>query len=181
MTALSLYRQVLDKSFECLPAAVRRFHQLSGHQAFSGWVETRRPESVLARFLAMCLGTPQQATSGVIRFELTATPEQETWTRHFPTQTMRSRFRRREAWVEEKLGASTLRFQLHATESGLVMELQSLRFFGVPCPRWLLPTVVAKEHGNEDRLHFEVSAALPLVGVVAAYKGHLVVGLEESQ
>ncbi len=178
MTGPSLYQQVLGEAFTRLPAAVQRFHRLSGHQTLSGWVETRPPGSVLARLLAICLGTPQQATSGAIRFELLASPEQETWTRHFPLKTMRSRFRRIGSLVEERLGASTLRFKLHATGTGLAMELTGMRFLGVPCPRWLQPTVVAKEHGDADRLHFEVSAALPLIGTVANYRGHLVIGPE---
>ena len=53
------------------------------------------------------------------------------------------------------------------------MQLVRLRFLGVPCPRWLMPAIVADETAGEGRLHFEIRASLPLVGVVTRYRGHL--------
>jgi hypothetical protein len=35
--------------------------------------------------------------------------------------------------------------------------------------------VVAEERGDDDRLHFRVLAALPVVGIIAGYHGHLIV------
>ncbi|MBA4267013.1 MAG: DUF4166 domain-containing protein, partial [Comamonadaceae bacterium] len=144
----------MGANFARLPSAVQRFHRISGQRSLEGWVETHAPATPLARLLALCLGSPQQDTRGRIRFELDARPDAESWVRHFPSRTMNSRLGRVGELVEEKLGASTLLFSLHATEAGLAMELQSLRFFGVPCPRWLLPTIVAEEHGDHDQIHF---------------------------
>ncbi|WP_369124981.1 DUF4166 domain-containing protein, partial [Enterobacter asburiae] len=42
-----------------------------------------------------------------------------------------------------------------------------------PCPAWLRPAVVAEETGDGDRFHFNVRASVPLLGVVAAYRGYL--------
>jgi hypothetical protein len=179
MSPPTLYQQVLGERFADLPLAVQRFHRLSGQHTLEGWVETRPPTSALARLLALCLGAPQQASSGVIRFELWASPEQETWTRHFPLKTMRSRLRRTGPLIEERLGACVLGFRLQATDQGLVMELKGLRFFGLPCPRCLQPAIVAREQGDGDALHFEVSASLPWMGTVANYRGHLIVGTED--
>jgi hypothetical protein len=64
---------------------------------------------------------------------------------------------------------------LSAAGGTLEMRLRSLHFLGIPCPRWLLPRVVAEETGAGDRLHFRVEASLPLIGIVAGYRGHLVV------
>lgn len=175
---LSLYEHIMGDSFAQLPAAVQRFHTLSGHHTLEGWVETAAPASSLARLLARCLGTPQRETRGPIRFELNAHSDWESWTRHFPSQTMSSRFRQAGAFVEEHLGASRLRFKLVATGAHLTMALQSMDFLGIPCPRWLLPTIVAEEHGDGEVLHFRVSAALPLIGTVASYRGHLNLGSE---
>lgn len=174
MNQPTLYEQIMGPGFARLPRAVQRFHSLSGRWLLDGWVDTHAPTNALARWLARRLGAPQRSASGPIRFELDAHPDAEQWTRHFPSQTMRSRLSRTGDFMEEQLGASTLRFRLHATDDGLSMELHSLRFMGVPCPRWLLPTVVAQEHGDGDTFHFIVRAALPLLGVVASYQGHLV-------
>ena len=178
MRPSSLYQQVMGDDFLRLPSAVQRFHRLSGTHHFEGWVETHAPATWMARVLATCLGSPQRATQGRIRFELDASGGTETWTRHFPSQTMRSRLTQQGAFVEERLGAATLRFTLHASGPGLSMALRSMGFLGIPCPRWMLPSVVAEEHGDGDRFHFRVLAALPFVGTVAHYEGHLVLGPE---
>ena len=75
--------------------------------------------------------------------------------------------------IEEHLGAARLTFHLAIAGGALKMELASMRFWGVRCPRWLIPRVVAEESGSADELHFKVMAALPLVGVVASYCGQL--------
>ncbi len=168
-----MYEQVLGANYANLPLAVQRFHRLTGRIVLHGWVETHAPVSALARVLAYCLGTPRIASSGPLRFELEAGPCIESWTRHFPTQTMTSRMRLVGGQVEERLGTAQLTFNLAAVDGKLKMELARLRFLGVPCPRWLMPRVVADETGTEDQLHFQVVAALPLVGVVASYQGHL--------
>ena len=86
----TLYQNAMGAAFDELPSAVRRFHLLAGRHELHGWVETEAPRSLLARALAWCLGTPLTASAGPIRFELDASPLRETWTRHFPSQSMRS-------------------------------------------------------------------------------------------
>lgn len=95
------------------------------------------------------------------------------WTRYFPGKTMTSHMRLQDGRVVEQLGAARLTFGLHESQGRLLMQLQGLRFAGVPCPRWLLPRIVAQETGNGELLEFKVSAALPWVGVVTHYEGHL--------
>ena len=181
MTATpSMYEQVMGAEFATLAAAVQRFHRLAGRHELHGWVETTAPTSVLAKVLALGLGTPMRASRGPIRFELHAEPHRETWTRYFPTQAMRSRLHRREREVVESLGVARLSFELCATESCLVMRLRNLHFLGVRCPVWLAPRIVAEESGSGDRLQFRIEAAVPFVGVVASYRGHLVVPKEEA-
>lgn len=171
-----MYECVMAERYARLPAAVQRFHRLAGAHVLHGWVETAAPATALARVLAYGLGSPRQGGSGPIRFELDAAPAAETWTRRFPTRTMKSQLRLVAGAIEETLGPARLRFDLLAVDGGLKMELRGLKFLGLPCPRWLLPRIVAEEHGDDDRLHFRVAAALPLVGVVASYRGHLELG-----
>ena len=173
MNQRSMVESAMGDSFARLPVAVQRFHRLSGRTVLHGWVETDAPASIAARGLAFCLGSPQRAGSGPIRFELDASAESESWTRHFPTHTMRSRLQLIAGKLEEKLGAARLRFELSASDDALKMELSRMWFLGVPCPRWLMPQVVAEERGDGKRVHFRVAAALPRVGVVAGYRGHL--------
>jgi hypothetical protein len=174
MNALTLYERAMGDRYARLPAAVQHFHRLQGRVVLHGSVETFSPTSSLGRWLARFLGTPRQDTAGPIRFELDASPDHESWTRRFPSQRMTSHMRWVQGRIEERLGAARLTFELSAEDGALTMKLIRLRFFGVRCPRWLMPHVVAEERGEGDALHFRVSASLPLAGVVASYHGHLV-------
>jgi hypothetical protein len=174
-----MYEQVMGAEFSTLGAAVQRFHRLAGRHELHGWVETVAPQSWPAKLLAWCLGTPTQAGQGPIRFELHAQPDHETWTRFFPMQTMRSRLQRRGGDIVESLGAARLTFALLAREQGLVMRLQQLHFLGIRCPAWLAPRIVAEESGEGGQLQFRVAASVPGIGVVASYRGHLILPTQE--
>ena len=173
MIHISLFEQVLGTKYLELPACVQRFHRLTGRTVLYGWVETSAPESPMARCLAFFLGSPRSASSGPIRFELESGPVVETWTRHFPTRTMTSHMRLVAGRIEERLGAARLTFNLTVVEGKLNMQLEKMKFFGVACPNWLLPKIVAQETGFDNQLHFNISATLPVAGTVARYRGHL--------
>lgn len=169
----SIYAQLMGHRFDALDAAVRTFHALAGHHVLHGSVHTEMPASWLARLAGRMLGSPTVAGHGAIRFELDATPEREIWTRHFPSRTMRSCLRRGQLGLTERLGPVRLLFALEERRGTLVMHLQRMHVLGVPCPAWAMPRVVAEETGQAGRLHFLVSAALPLIGQVTAYSGYL--------
>jgi hypothetical protein len=173
----SLFQTVMGEAFNRLAPPLRRFHGLRGTHALQGRVQTEAPATRAARWLARCLGAPHEAMDGVIRFELDAGPGLETWTRHFPQHLMRSQLSGGTQLVEQ-LGAVRLYFTLLEQEGALHMQLDGLRFLGVPCPRWLLPRVHALETGRDGAVFFDVRAALPGLGTVSAYRGHLLLPAE---
>jgi hypothetical protein len=175
MNGTSLFERALGARFTALAPVLQRFHGLSGHHELHGVVETDPPASAIGRALAWCLGSPRQAASGALRFELDAAPDAETWTRHFPARTMRSRMQLVDGRVVERMGVARLVFALDEVDGGLRMRLQSLRFLGIPCPAWLRPRLVAEETGKGDRLCFRIEAAVTGLGRVVGYRGHLVV------
>ena len=175
MSPPSLFEAALGARFAELAPALRRFHRLSGRHELHGVVETDPPASTMGRALAWCLGSPRRSASGAIRFELDAAPDVEAWTRHFPARTMRSRLRLVDGRVVERMGPARLVFALDAIDGGLRMRLQSMRFLGIPCPAWLRPRIVAEETGDGGRLRFRIEAAVPGLGRVVGYRGHLVV------
>ena len=169
----SLYEAVLGTRYAQLAPAVQAFHRVTGAVTLHGEVETEPPASRLARGLAWCIRTPRTSTRGPIRITLNAAATEETWTRHFPRHTMRSTLSLRQGRITERLGAVRLFFALEAEHGVLRMRLEGLRFLGIPCPAWLRPTVLAEESGDGDRFHFNILASVPLLGVVAAYRGFL--------
>jgi hypothetical protein len=172
---VSLFRGVLGPRFDELAPALRRFHALAGPHVLCGVVETDPPASTLGRALAWCVGSPRRTTTGPLRFELDAAPGIETWIRHFPGRTMRSRLLLADGQVEERLGAARLVFALEVDGGRLRMRLLRLRFLGLTCPAWLRPRVVALETGEGDRLHFHIEAHVPMLGQVVGYRGWLAV------
>lgn len=174
----SLFQQVMGDEFHKLDPALQRFHSLQGQHELEGRVQTDAPQTWAARLLALTIGTPRTATEGAIHFELQASPQAETWTRIFPTQVMRSTMRAHNGDLIEKLGAARLRFELLAVDGRFRMQLQRLFFLGIPCPGWLAPRLVAEETGAGDRLQFHIEAAVPLIGVVASYRGYLLLPKE---
>jgi hypothetical protein len=176
----SLYERVMSADFAALVPALQRFHRLAGYHVLLGVVETEPPSSWLGRLLACGLGSPLQATTGAIRFELDAAPTRETWTRHFPSRTMRSQLRFDAGRVTEHMGLARMTFTLEAIDGRLHMHLQRLRFGGMPCPAWLRPRIVAEETGEGNRLHFRIEASVPGLGRVVGYRGHLIVPSEPA-
>lgn len=173
MKTLSLYQQVMGARFTEIPAPLQRFHALEGTHVLSGWVEVGAPASFLARVLARCLGTPLAAQQGPVQFELKTGADSEAWTRHFPGKMMKSRLTQADGHIVERLGFARLWFALEGDSEMLGMKLVRFRFLGVPCPRWLRPAIVAEETATPGHLHFRVQATLPLVGLVASYRGYL--------
>lgn len=172
-----LLARLMGPDFAALAPALQRFHQLQGYADLRGQVVTHAPATQPARLLAWLLGTPRQAVSGALGFDLCAGPDQVHWTRLFPRgQQMDSLLcasRAHPGQLEERLGPARLRFTLHAVDGALHLRLAGMRFYGVPCPRAWLPRVTAVETGQGARLHFHIEASLPGIGLVTRYAGHL--------
>jgi hypothetical protein len=168
-----LFARALGSTFDGLPPSLRRFHSLRGVHALTGRVDVAEPTTIIARLLARCLGTPRVAGTGPLRFELNAAGDSETWTRRLPGTTMVSRLFVHGPCIEERIGPVRLCFVPEAGPDRLVLRLVGLRVLGVPCPRRLLPRIVAEETASADRVHFTVRASLAGIGTVAGYRGHL--------
>lgn len=169
----TVFEQALGPRFAELAPALQRFHGLAAHHELRGHVDTEPPDSLAGRVLAWCLGSPRRAATGAIRFELDASSDGETWTRHFPGRTMRSRMACVDGQLEERMGAARLRFELDVRDGALRLRLVRLRFLGVPCPAWLRPRLLAIETGEGNRLHFHIEARVPGIGRVVGYRGWL--------
>ena len=177
---LSLYAQALGGDFLQLDAPVRAFHGLQGQQVLPGVVRVDGPSSPLARRVARWLGAPTQRAQGPIRVEVEAAPQAESRTLHFPSgETMVSRLACQPSGIVKHLGPLRMVFALEAVDGRLLMHLRRMRVWGLPCPAWALPQVIAEESGRGGRLHFLVRAALPLVGQVVACTGYLELPSEE--
>ena len=175
----SLYRQILGEDFENLPSPIRELHSHQGTVYYVGEAAVLGPQTWLARILAALLGTPQRASSGPIKFELTAAHNQERWTRHFSTGTMTSTMKNTNGRLTEKLRMATLYFGLVVVDQRLQMKLLKMVFCGIACPAWLMPRIVAEETVQNGRICFKVEAHVAFAGRVVGYQGFLqLMGIE---
>lgn len=167
---------LMGPAFHRLAPVLQRFHRLSGPVVLSGRVRTEAPTGALARFMGFLLGTPLQSSQGPMCFGLAANAKTTHWIRHFPCEVMTSTLRIAGAQFEEHLGPARLRFALEERDGALHLHLVGMRFWGVRCPRALLPNVTAVETGRGNQLHFYIQASLPFGGLVTRYDGHLDLG-----
>ncbi|GAB3037431.1 MULTISPECIES: DUF4166 domain-containing protein [Oleiagrimonas] len=173
MNETSLYQHLMQRDFEALEPEVRQFHALRGHVRLQGRCLTRGPRNPLARLLARVMRLPGRSGESALTFELIAEARRESWIRHFPSCCMRSVLCADGDRLVERLGPARLYFRLRRIEGRLDMQLLGVRVFGVPWPRFLSPTVHAREHGRDRQFHFDVATSMPWIGHVVAYSGHL--------
>lgn len=171
--AASLYRQVLGTDFDLLAPELQRFHSMAGRVELSGKCSVEGPQSIAGRLLGAMFALPKATSETLFRFELDADARQETWRRHFPGRRMVSHMRVGKGMLAERFGPVKLHFKLEADDGQLTMLLRSVTVFGIPAPSFLMPVVLAHERGALGKLHFSVSARLPLLGRLAAYHGYL--------
>jgi hypothetical protein len=164
-----LFRRVLGAAFETLPIEVRRLH-LAGSQSFVGEVEARRGTHLLARLCAWVTHLPP-AFRGPIRVDITTQGGGEVWTRHVAGHAMRSRMWTRRGLLCERLGPLVFGFKLHCSADGLRWTVARVRLLGLPLPSRGFHGVHARESARAGRYHFDVSASLPLIGLLVHYHG----------
>lgn len=176
----SLYLQVMGSDFQLLAPELQNFHSIRGRVELSGRVAVTGPGSAAGRVMSAMFALPKATAETPFRFELEAGPAHETWRRHFPCRVMVSKMRAGAGVLVERFGPVSFHFRLQADEGRLTMLLQSVTVFGIRAPGLLMPAVTAQETGAHGKLCFSVSARLPLVGLLAEYRGHLDVAVRRS-
>jgi hypothetical protein len=171
-----LYPSVLGESWAQLPEAVRAMH-LDGRPR-RGLFRVRRGGTVSARLLARILGLPAAGSGVSVRLQVRVAGESERWERTFGSRLLlTTQYPGPEGLLAERFGAVELRFRLEARggalvyrSMGAVLRLGPAR---VPLPRWLAPSVRARERGAEGGVTVRVGVTSPFTGPLVAYAGRL--------
>jgi hypothetical protein len=169
----SLYRQAMGADFDSLAHELQMFHSTTGKIKLSGRCSVTGPQTLPGKLMGWVFSLPKTIEEATLLFELDADAHQETWRRHFPNRLMVSRMRVIAGTLVERLGPVDLHFQLKADNGKLIMLLNGISVAGIPCPKFLIPSVIAEETASPGKLHFNVAARLPVVGLVVAYQGFL--------
>ena len=168
----TLYRRVMGSSFEQVPSAIRRMHDVNGDAGAVGEGRVVSGESLPARLACRLMRFPRPGCYPVY-VHFSERHGAETWTRDFGGHRFRSVLSQRGRWLSERFGPISFLFDLPADRAGLAMCLRGWRFLGVPLPLAFAPRIEATETEDAGRFRFDVKASLPFIGEVIHYSGWL--------
>ena len=176
MSTSPLYRRVLGSDLDRLPAPVAALHDHAGRAVATGRCTVERCSHPLARLAAAFFGFPPAGDNVPLRIVLRAVDGKERWLRDFGghrTSSVQGEVPGRAGLLFESFGPGRFTIDPRPTAQGLSFALRDARFLGIPLPRRLWPEVVGDARAAEGRYTFEVSIALPLVGLLVSYRGWL--------
>ncbi|MGV1757085.1 DUF4166 domain-containing protein [Rhizobium sp. A22-96] len=167
-----LYQRVMGQAFPLLSPPVRAMHEVFGDGGAEGEGVVSRGASLAARLVAKLFGFPPEGIHPLhVSFEEESGTE--CWTRDFSGLRFSSYLSEDKGHLVERFGPLRFAFDLLLRGNGLSMEIRGWSFLGVPLPLFLAPRSTAYEWSESDRFHFDVSIALPVIGLIVHYRGWL--------
>jgi len=169
-----LYWRVLGADFARLPVPVKALHDNPGRVVACGRCRVERGGNPLARLLAALFGFPPAGDDVPLRVQITAEGAGERWERNFAGHrlaSLQSEVPGRPGWLYERFGPGHFTIDPRPSERGLSFALTGARLFGLALPRWLWPAVTGDATAPDGFYRFEVSIALPVVGIWIARLG----------
>jgi hypothetical protein len=170
-----LFARLLGDSFSALPPLVRALHLAPGTRRYRGTAAVTRGNGALSRLCGWATRLPPAASDTAVEVEITADAHGETWARFFGAHAMRSQLWQHESLLMERLGWATFGFALCVRDGVLHWDVREVRVFGMRLPARWFSAVHASESEHDGRYHFEVRAALPLIGSLVHYEGWLAI------
>jgi hypothetical protein len=172
-----LYRRLLGDAWEGLPAPIRAMHDLTGALTAEGMASVERGRHWLAGAVAGIVGFPKAGANVPVSVTFRVENGREHWRRTFAGRPFTS------IQEEGRGGSARLlveRFGPFAFGMAPVLEGGRLRLMvrrwsvvGIPMPRRLAPRVYSFESADGGRFRFHVEIALPVIGLIVAYRGFL--------
>ncbi|WP_161594669.1 DUF4166 domain-containing protein [Marimonas lutisalis] len=156
--------------------ALLEFHGGTGEKRYHGRCTIMRGRGPLIR-LALWLGRfPPAAQDQSIRLAMHIGPGESRWLRGFGGHPTAStlRFDSDRGEVIERFGALRVAMRPTVCDDTLHFSITRLWVMGVRLPRILLPRSATHERAGENgRVHFDVSARAPVLGMLIRYVGWL--------
>lgn len=167
-----LYRRLIGPDYDNLPGPVRGMHDVIGDGGAAGRGRVRRGRSLLARLVCVVMRFPPEGEHDLhVAFEERNGVER--WTRDFAGKTFSSELSQSGTRLVERFGPMRFSFDLPCDEHGLTMVMRGWSVLGIPVPLWLAPKSEAREWAEGEDFCFDVPIALPSIGTVVHYSGHL--------
>jgi hypothetical protein len=171
-----LFALAMHRDFGRLPEPIRIIHSRQRCASASGRCDVDRSVNPVALLIRALFRMPRAGHDLPVTVRFIARGGTEQWERDFAGRVMRSRLSRARipGEITERFGAFAFTIRLRWDGTRLHYQIVKGKLFGIRLPRALLPQVVAFEQVEEDRFQFDVRLTLPLVGLLAHYRGWLV-------
>jgi hypothetical protein len=171
----NLFALAKHQDFSALPEPIRAIHDRSQCFSASGRCDVDRGANPVAQLVSALFRLPRAGRDLPLTVKFIARGGAEVWERHFAGRVMRSHLRR--AWIPgeilERFGPFAFTIRLRWDGTRLHYEMAGGRFLGIGLPRTLLPRSDAFESVENGTFRFDVRLSLPLVGLLAHYRGWL--------
>lgn len=169
-----MFRRIAGSAFDAMPETLQHFHGGPDIRTSAGRCRVEVGGSPVARFLVWLLSLPYATDEAPITVTLRREADREVWIREIGGRRFQSVMHRTNSnLLSETIGPVRFFFRLDTSTEGFSLYLTRCRVLGVPLPRALLPVVAAREVSNGSGIAFDISAGLPLVGLIVAYRGEL--------
>lgn len=172
-----IYRQVLGSAFDSLPPKVRHLHDSSSTRNWVGKADVTRGKGLVARLIASIVGFPKSGHDVPVTVTFSPVNDGELWTRSFGNRRFSSfqasgKGRSRHLLIE-RFGIATFALALVVENGRLTLIPRSWSVLGIPMPSFLLPRGNSFETESEGQFRFDVTIAVPWIGLIVAYRGAL--------
>jgi hypothetical protein len=176
----ALYPRLCGAAWRDVDVLVRRFHEAHRPLVVRGTFDLTSGPGFL-RAVAWLMGLPRPGVGVKTSLEIQRHEGGEIWRRRFGDEPFVTDQRSSDdRLLLERTRFGELTFRLAVEEGALCLEQVAAAFrlgsLTLPLPRWLAPSVRAREFRDPDQsgqLRVEVDVSLPLLGRVFDYRGVL--------
>jgi hypothetical protein len=175
----ALFATLLGPAWLAVAPAVRRLHATAVHAR--GRFRVRRGAGWLARLIAACCGMPRAGEDVPMTLVVDRDHHAERWSRRFGDRAFHTRHWARRGRLMETLRLVHCGFRLRVERGALVFDQVSaafgFRWFAVPIPRLLAPSIEARAEAPEicgigdGTVRVTVRVTHPVIGLLVAYDG----------
>jgi hypothetical protein len=175
-TLHSLYQKTLANSWNLLPEALKEMHAPAEDFEAKGEAQVQRGKGFLPAIVTTLFRFPKSVENIDVCVSFKTKGNKELWQRTFgnksfsSTQTDGSTT----GLISEQFGPFAFDLALVIKDKKLLFIVRDWYFFKLRMPRTLAPTGNSYEFSKDERFHFHVEIAHPLIGLIVRYSGWLV-------
>lgn len=173
----AIFPALLGDTFQALPQSLQELHRGERSSEWEGKASIRRAQNLAGRVVAALFRLPADDHQTDARVSIEVTRKGETWTRSLGGKQFRSFLSlgtgRETGLMCERFGIITVAMAIRWKDDRLWFAPRRWRIGPLPLPSALRPKGNSFECEREGSFAFDVRAEVPIVGLIAAYKGTL--------